>query len=177
MTIAEKIVAIHEALTRHGIPHAFGGALALAFYTLDPRGTSDIDLNLFVSEDSPDDALDALPDGIADRPATKAVIVKEGQTRLWWDGTPVDVFFDNVSLHAQARENSRTVSFSETEIPILGPVELAAFKALFNRTRDWADLEAMVEAQTLSVEDAALAVCEIAGADDPRVARLKALRA
>ena len=177
MTIAEKIVAIHEALTRQGIPHAFGGALALAYYTLDPRGTSDVDLNLFVAEETPDEALDALPEGIADRQAAKALIVKEGQTRLWWDETPVDVFFDNVDLHVQARANTRTVSFSDTEIPILGPVELAAFKALFNRTRDWADLEAMVAAQTLSIEVAAIAVAEVAGEDDPRVARLKALRA
>jgi hypothetical protein len=50
-----------------------------------------------------------------------------------------------------------------------------AFKALFNRTRDWADLEAMVAAGRFSVEEAASAVAGIAGEDDPRVARLLSL--
>ena len=71
--------------------------------------------------------------------------------------------------------NTQAVPFSITEIPILGPVELAAFKALFNRTRDWADLEAMVAAGRFSVEEAASAVAGIAGEDDPRVARLLSL--
>ena len=30
--LAEKVVRLHEALDAAGIPHAFGGALALAYY-------------------------------------------------------------------------------------------------------------------------------------------------
>lgn len=175
MTLAEKVVELHERLDAARIPHAFGGALALAFYTLDPRGTSDIDVNIFVPESEPAEALSALPDPIADRHAALDEIKKAGQVRLWWGDTPVDLFFNNVELHQQASANSQTVPFSSTEIPILGPVELAAFKALFNRTRDWADLEAMAAAATLDVNDAVVAVAAIAGDDDPRVERLAAL--
>ena len=175
MTLSEKVIELHERLEAAGIPHAFGGALALAYYTLDPRGTSDIDLNIFVPEAHPEEALAALPDGITDPHAALDEIKTSGQARLWWNETPIDLFFDNVELHKAARFNTQSMPFSVTEIPILGPVELAAFKALFNRTRDWADLEAMVAAGKFSVEEAALAVAGIAGDDDPRVARLLSL--
>ena len=39
------MLAIDAALAK--IPHAFGGALALAYYA-EPRATIDIDLNLFI---------------------------------------------------------------------------------------------------------------------------------
>lgn len=47
--------------------------------------------------------------------------------------------------------------------------------ALFSRTRDWADLEAMASAGTLEIEAAAAAVTAAVGSDDPRVERLRAL--
>ena len=45
-SLVEKIVEVHRGLTRVGIDHAFGGALALAYYTDEPRATADIDLNV-----------------------------------------------------------------------------------------------------------------------------------
>ena len=47
MLFDEKIVAIEGALALADIPHAFGGANALAYYGT-PRATADIDLNVFV---------------------------------------------------------------------------------------------------------------------------------
>ena len=44
-SLPEKIVALSEAL--ESVPHAFGGAIALAYYA-EPRATIDIDLNVFV---------------------------------------------------------------------------------------------------------------------------------
>jgi hypothetical protein len=62
-------------------------------------------------------------------------------------------------------------------IPVLGCTALAVFKALFNRTKDWADIEAMVEAGSLDVADAAVRVRHLAGADHPAVQRMQALSA
>ena len=42
--LVDKIVAVHDALERAGLAHACGGALALAWCTERPRGTSDIDV-------------------------------------------------------------------------------------------------------------------------------------
>ena len=47
-TLVDKIVALHESLDAAEIPHAFGGALALAWCTQRARGTIDIDVNVFV---------------------------------------------------------------------------------------------------------------------------------
>ena len=175
MTLPERIVEIHRALSKAGIPHAFGGALALAYATLDPRGTSDVDVNIFTPASMPERALAALPDGIDQPPGTVETIVRDGQIRLWWDETPIDLFFDYIPLHDEAARNRRTVPFEGEQIPILGPVELAVFKVMFDRTRDWADLEAMAEAGTVDLAAVKKAVEALAGADDARVPRLDAL--
>ena len=175
MTLPERIVSIHRALAKAGLPHAFGGAIALAYATLDPRGTSDVDVNIFAPASQPERALAALPDGIEQPPGTAEVIARDGQTRLWWDETPIDLFFDYIPLHDEAARNRRTVPFEGEQIPILGPIELAVFKVMFDRTRDWADVEAMLEAGTLDVPAVRTAVGRLVDADDPRLTRLAAL--
>jgi hypothetical protein len=175
MRLPERIVTIHRALSKANIPHAFGGAIALAYATLDPRGTSDVDVNIFTPASEPERALAALPDGIGQPPGTADVIARDGQIRLWWDETPIDLFFDYIPLHDEAARNRRTVPFEGEQIPILGPVELAVFKVMFDRTRDWADLEAMTETGSLDVVAVRKAVAKLVGADDHRLARLDAL--
>jgi hypothetical protein len=172
MTLPEKLVALHEALRRARVPHAFGGAIALAYWTRDPRGTSDIDVNLFVPASEPARALSALPDGVEQPPGTAEAIARDGQIRLWWDGTPVDLFFDYDPLHLEAARNRRTVPFEGARIPVLGPVELAAFKVMFDRTRDWADIEAMAERGTLDFDAVRTTLRRMLDEDDARFARL-----
>lgn len=172
MTLQEKLLALHAALTRHEVPHAFGGAIALAYWTLDPRSTSDIDVNLFVDASAPAAALRALPAGV-DRPrGTAAAIRRDGQVRLWWEGTPVDLFFDTLPVHADAADHRRVVPFGGRRIPVLGPTELAVFKITVDRTRDWADVEAMVGARTLDIAAARDALATLLTVDDERFARL-----
>jgi hypothetical protein len=173
MTLAERVVALHRALARRGIPHAFGGAVALAYCTLDPRGTSDIDLNLFVPARNAATGLAALPDEVERPPGTEDVIARDGQVRLWWDETPLDLFFNYAPVHDEAARHRRTVPFADTRIPVLGPVELAVFKAMFDRTRDWADIEAMVAARSVDMESVREALAEMLPEDDPRFARLE----
>jgi hypothetical protein len=172
MTLAERLVALHRSLARRRIPHAFGGAIALAYWTLDPRGTSDIDLNVFVPAADCTRALNALPAGVAQPAGTPETIAREGQVRLWWEDTPIDLFFDYVPVHADAARHRRTVPFSGTRIPVLGPIELAAFKAMFDRTRDWADIEAMLAAGTVDPDAVRTTLQTMLAADDSRFARL-----
>ena len=94
MTLPERVVALHRALSRKNIPHAFGGAVALAYCTLDPRGTSYIDLNLFVPAEEAATGLAALPEGVDQPPGTEEAIARDCQIRLWWDDTPIYLFFD-----------------------------------------------------------------------------------
>ena len=173
MTLAERLLVLHRALAAADVPHAFGGAIALAYWTLDPRGTGDIDINIFVPAEECAAVLRQLPEGIIQPPGTHDAIVREGQVRLWWDETPVDLFFDYAPVHADAARHRQTVPFAGASIPVLGPVELAVFKAMFDRTRDWADLEAMVAAGTLDVDSVAASLREMLGKDEARLSRLE----
>jgi hypothetical protein len=102
----------------------------------------------------------------------EARIKRDGQIRLWWDQTPVDLFFDYAPIHRDAARDRRIVPFEGTKIPVLGPLELAAFKAIFDRTRDWADIEEMLDAGTLDPEELHAAITELVGRDDQRHARI-----
>lgn len=77
-------------------------------------------------------------------------------------------------LHGQAARTRRTVPFEGEAISVLGPVELAVFKAMFDRTRDWADIEAMAAAGNLDVDAVRDELERRVGGVDERLARLDA---
>lgn len=172
MTLAERIVALQRALAGRRIPHAFGGATALAYWTLDPRGANDLDVNVFLPAAKCARALRALPQDVEQPLETEAAIRRDGQVRLWWGETPLDLFFDTAPLHAAAARHVRTVPFAGTQISVLGPVELAVFKVLPDRTRDWADIEAMLMAETLDLDAVRETLRDLLDARDARFARL-----
>jgi hypothetical protein len=173
MTLPERLVALHRALARRRVPHAFGGAIALAYWTLDPRATSDIDVNVFLPASEAAQALRALPPDVAQPEGTAEAVARDGQIRLWWDETPIDLFFDTVSVHRDAARHRRRVSFARTQIPVLGPEELAVFKTMFDRTRDWADIEAMLAAESLDVDAVRETLQTMFPPGDHRFARLE----
>lgn len=174
-SLADKIVVIHQALDAAELPHAFGGALALAWCTQRARGTIDIDVNVFVPAARTGELLAALPVEVSATDAAVAQLESDGQTRLWWESTPVDVFLDTTPFHAAVGERIRWEPFAGRDVPFLACRDLAVFKAFFDRTKDWADLEEMQMAGTLDVEAVAGVLVHYLGPDDPRVARLLTL--
>jgi hypothetical protein len=175
MTLPEKIVALHEALDRARVPYAFGGALALAWCTARARGTIDVDVNLFVRPEQAADVLQALPSGVAWTDDDASRIKRDGQARLWWDTTPVDLFFSTTDFHDRLESRVRHEPFLGVDIPFLACRDLAVFKAFFDRTRDWADLEEMAAAGSLDLEAVLGVLVNYLGGDDPRVERLRTL--
>ncbi len=173
--LVERIVAVHRALDAASVPHAFGGALALAWCTERARGTIDIDVNVFVPHADAPAVLAALPDGITDTDANREQLARDGQTRLWWDTTPIDVFFNTTDFHAAAARRARRQHFAGVDVPFLSCRDLAVFKAFFNRTKDWADLEEMAVADALDIEAVLGTLVRYLGGDDERVTRLRAL--
>ncbi len=170
--LPELIVALHEHLSRSELDHAFGGALALAWCTERARGTIDIDVNVFVDVEQADRVVSALPAGVRSTAEDRRILSRDGQVRLWWDETPVDVFLDTTDFHRQAALRCRVESFAGAQVPFLACSDLAVFKAFFNRTRDWADLEDMATAGTLDVERVVGVLARYLGPDDERVVRL-----
>jgi hypothetical protein len=175
--LASRLIEIHDALTRAELAHAFGGAIALAYCTEEPRGTRDLDVNVFVRPELAKDVFAALPDGVARSAEELARTEVEGQVRLWWQDTPIDIFLSVHPFHDEVARGVRAVPFSGRVVPVLGCTALAVFKALLSRTKDWADIEEMVAAGEMNPADALSWVAQIVGADDPAVARMRALAA
>jgi hypothetical protein len=174
-TLADRIVAVHRSLARARLPHAFGGALALAWCTQRARGTIDIDVNVFVGVERVDAVLAALPAGVAHTLADRDLLVRDGQARLWWERTPVDLFLDTTPFHADVALRARHERFNGADVPFLSCTDLAVFKAFFDRTKDWADLEEMALAGTLDRQRVVGVLAEYLGPDDTRVSKVLAL--
>jgi hypothetical protein len=60
------------------------------------------------------------------------------------------------------------------DIPVLDCTSLVLFKAFFNRTKDWADIEAIAEATPADLSDAADWLAEL-DASDAAIPRLRKL--
>lgn len=173
-TLVERIVAVADSLERSGLPWALGGALALAYATEEPRGTRDIDINVFVAADRADEVFAALPAGVAYSAADADEARRSDQVRVWWDDTPLDLFFAADAFHLEVARRCRDVPFEHRTIHVLCAEDLAVFKAMFDRSRDWADIEAMAELGGIDLAVAADRLRSVLGAD-ARVDRLRGM--
>ncbi len=175
MTLAERIEAIDAALS--GLPHAFGGALALAYYA-EPRATIDIDVNVFIPADRFAEVAEPLAalGAAVDDPAVVELVQRDGQVRVMWESTPIDLFFSYDAFHVAASRELRRVPFGDTTIPILGVDHLVVCKVVFDRPKDWVDIDAMLAlGAVIDTAEVLRWVGRIAGDDDPRYERIAAL--
>ncbi|HEV7562137.1 MAG TPA: hypothetical protein VGO24_01425 [Solirubrobacterales bacterium] len=172
-SLPQKVVAIHEALTSAKVPHAIGGALALAYYA-EPRATIDVDVNVFVPTERWPDVRDALsPLGVKVDVDLDA-LERDGQVRLWWERNPIDLFFSYDPFHDEMRRAARRVPFAETTIPILSPEHLAVCKAMFDRPKDWLDIEQiLVATDPLDLPEIEAWLETMVGESKPRLKRLR----
>lgn len=114
--------------------------------------------------------------GIDGRPGVEAMVAREGQCRLWWSHTPVDVYFAYDELHDAMRRARRREPFADKTIPVLAPEHLLICKALFNRPKDWLDIEQIVVGVgDLDGEEVRSWLDRIVGRDDPRRKRVQKL--
>lgn len=175
--LPDKVIAVHEALRTERIPHAIGGALALAYYA-EPRATIDIDLNLFVPATQWREVFDVLaPLGIQTE-VDSSELERDGQCRLWWGDNAVDLFFAYDAIHKEMQKESRRVPFDGTTLPILSPEHLAVCKAMFDRRKDWLDIEKMlIASDDLDLQSVEAWLKRMVGEQDPRLERLGELKA
>jgi hypothetical protein len=168
----DKVVAVHHALTEAKIPHAIGGAVALIYYA-EPRATVDVDINVFVRTALWPRVRDALSPLGVDVETDEAALERDRQVRLRWGRNPVDLFFSYDPFHDEMAIARRRVPFSDTRIPILAPEHLAICKAIFDRPKDWLDLEAMlIVSEPLDVSAIESWLTRMVGPDDKRLEKL-----
>ena len=146
MDLVSLIVAVHHQLDDASLPHAFGGALALAYVAV-PRGTVDIDVNVFVGTEELDRVDDALEHLGYRRYEPGTDTAGLGGVRLVHEVEPfpVDVFpsLDDRYRNAERRVAHHPFGPDSERLPFLSAEDLAVFKLSFGRPQDWVDLEAI----------------------------------
>ena len=90
-----------------------------------------------------------------------------------WDETPIDLFFAYDAFHDAAAVARRGVPFAESTIAILAPEHLVVCKVVYNRPKDWLDIDTMIDAdEMIDVAEVLRWVGRIAGDTDPRYQRI-----
>src|ERR1700757_3196305 len=97
--LGDQLLAVHDGLDAAGIPHAIGGAIALGYCVLEPRGTRDVDVNVFLGPERAREVFAAMPRGVEFSGAQLESAERDGQVRLRWGVTPVDLFLSVVPFH------------------------------------------------------------------------------
>jgi hypothetical protein len=146
---AEAGLRIAHALEAAGLAHALGGALALGAHGV-PRGTLDVDVNVFVPESDFPRVIRCLLDlGVeVDESAALVRARRDGMFVGVWAGMRVDVFVPSIPFSEEAgRTRARMTSSDGESVWFLAPEALTVFKLLFFRPKDLADLERLVAVQ------------------------------
>lgn len=175
MLFVDLVLAVHRALDDAGLEHSFGGALALMHHVGEPRTTWDIDINVSVGTSRAGDVLRALS-GVAMYDGDHLrKLESDGQVRLIAGRYPVDVFLAVHDFHQDLRTGVSLRPFATTELPYVSATHLCVLKALFNRSKDWADIEAMMRYGAVDVPRAIGWLARLLGPDDERPARVRSL--
>ena len=180
MSLVELVVDVHRVLLAAGQGHAFGGALALA-YVAEPRGTVDIDVNVFASASEIDRVLGVFaPLGLTpERPRDEWLPIAGIRLRRACDPYPVDVFasLDERYDEIERRCVNHPFGPERLALPFLSAEDLAVFKLSFGRDKDWADLRAIVDTRPrIDIDYIERQLVGLRGPGmHPRVVRLRAL--
>lgn len=144
--LLERVIAVAQAFGRDEIPHSFGGAIALGYYA-PVRLTRDIDINIYLRAGDSGRALDSLQRLGVSRANDnqRAEIERDGQTRLYWDEIPLDLFFWNLQFHASCCERRRQYALQGQTIDVLSPEDLIVCKVAFARDKDARDIAQMLD--------------------------------
>ncbi len=169
---------IARALDAAGIDYAIGGAIALGFHA-PPRGTQDIDLNLFVEPSAARAALDRLMDeGLEIDVATAlASFGERGDARGTLDGVRIDLFVNSIPLHAHAHARRLRANLAGTPLWILSAEDLVTLKLLYFRPKDLDDTRRVlaVQGEAFDVGYVRVQLTDHVGSDDRRVAEFEVM--
>ena len=161
-----------RALDEASIPYAIGGALALGVWA-QPRGTHDVDLDVFVADDGLDAALDAMETAglVMDRQSAWKAHREGGTLVGTCDNLRVDVFTPSIPFSWEAERTRVRLSGPAGPAWYLSAEATCVFKLLFFRPKDLLDLEKLilVQGDRLDREYVRRWIVNMMGEDDERV--------
>ena len=172
---AEAAQRIGEKLESSGFPYAIGGALALGVAGV-PRGTLDVDVNVFVDEARVPAVVQAFIDLGVELDAAAAVerAQRDGMFTGRWEGMRIDVFTPSIPFSDEAALTRVRVTFDDGWHGwFLSPEAIVVFKLLFFRGKDVVDLERLVAVRGEMLDHAYVRrwLVDMMGDDDERVRR------
>lgn len=163
---------IAAALERRGVDYALGGALAYGIWAV-PRGTVDVDLNVFAEPAHLTPVFAAFRDlGIAvDDDSMREHAERDGLFVVRHGPWRVDVFTPSIDFAWEAARRRVRVQVQDRSVWFLSAECLAVFKLLFFRSKDLVDLERLIATQQGRMDLAYVRtqIAEMMGEDDPRV--------
>ena len=173
LLLDSKVMEIAQALDHVRIPYAFGGAIALAYYAA-PRGTEDIDINVFSTAEEAGTFWEEL-DRLGIESPAGGRDMHDHQVVLSWEHTPIHVFLSYDPFHESCKARAREVPFADGVIWILSAEDITVFKVIYDRPKDRAEVrevllcmgERMDVAYTISWLE------RILGNEDARVTRFR----
>ena len=173
-TAPEAALLLGRALEAAHVPYALGGALAFGLWGV-PRGTLDVDVNVFVEEAELPRVIAAIASlgaGVDARRTAKESAA-EGWFSAHWGPFRLDVFLPSIPFAWEAARTARRAPLLDGEATFLSPEAIAVFKLLFFRPKDLVDLERLVAVQGDALDAAYVRarIVDMLGADDPRVVR------
>lgn len=178
MSLPGLLIRVDRALDDLQIPHAFGGALALAYYA-EPRATQDIDVNVFVPFAQAENVVSALAGHgwEPEQPAESWIPVGGVAVRDRAEKRRMDLFFSLDPAYAEVQARVRRFPFGrdeQVELPFLSAEDLVVFKVSFGRPKDWLDIESVLDTSSaLDLSYVERKLTEIRGPTmRPRLSRL-----
>lgn len=163
---------IAASLRAANIDYAIGGALALNLWG-PARGTRDVDINVFVTDDQLDTVLSALEAaGVTlDRDQARRRAAREGMFVGELEKMRIDVFVPSIDFTWEAAQTRVSVQTPSGVVDFLSAEALAVFKLMFFRPKDLVDLTHLVAVQRDDMDLAMVRdrVVGMMGVDDERV--------
>jgi hypothetical protein len=160
------------ALDAAELPYAIGGAIAFGLWA-EPRGTHDVDINLFVEPAQLDRALDVLIGaGLEIDRARAHQADSEGQVLIGYaDGLRIDLFTPSIPFSWEAMKTRKRQHGVSGDAYYLSAEAISVFKLLFFRPKDILDLEKLVAIQGKGLDAHYVRrwLVEMMGESDPRV--------
>lgn len=163
----DALAALAQWLDAAGVSYALIGGLAVSLQA-EPRFTEDVDAVIWVDDQRwPDLLRVAAAYGIAPRRHDALEFAQRSRVLLLEhaSGVRLDVSCGALPFERDLVEQAETVAIGATTVRVARPDRLIVMKAVANRPKDWADIEALLEAHpTVALERIRLVVAEFADA-------------